>query len=218
MAVLAEKAFIGLAEEEAALMGDVPGITRPMTYEEYMDSPEEMARYDILDGWKVYRLYEELQTPNPSKQHQRIQRRIARPFEDYEDNTGSGSSLAAPCDVAISLRPLRCRQSDVLFISRERASRNESMTDSTPLAPAPELVVEILSPSDSPSVLAAKLADYASVDVQEVWLARPAARTIEVRRLLEGEFTPVATYGSSETVALLTFPDLTVAVDDIFAE
>ena len=33
---------------------DVPGITRPMTYEEYMSGPEEMARYDIIDGWKIY--------------------------------------------------------------------------------------------------------------------------------------------------------------------
>jgi hypothetical protein len=29
---------------------EVPGVTRPMTYEEYLASPEEMARYDILGG------------------------------------------------------------------------------------------------------------------------------------------------------------------------
>ena len=38
---------------------DVPGITRPMTYEEYVSGLEEMARYDIIDGWKVYRRYGE---------------------------------------------------------------------------------------------------------------------------------------------------------------
>ena len=51
-----------LTEEEALRQADVPGITRPMTYEEYMAGPEEMARYDIIDGWKVYRLYGVKQT------------------------------------------------------------------------------------------------------------------------------------------------------------
>ncbi len=27
---------------------DIPGVTRPMTYEEYLAEPEEMRRYDIL--------------------------------------------------------------------------------------------------------------------------------------------------------------------------
>ena len=63
---------------------DVPGVTRPMTYDEYLATPEEMARYDILDGWKVYRLYGEEQLTNPTIRHQKIERNIARVFEDYE--------------------------------------------------------------------------------------------------------------------------------------
>ena len=57
---------------------DVPGITRPMTYEEYISSPEEMARYDILIGWKVYRLYGDNLVPSPTRRHQRILGRLLR--------------------------------------------------------------------------------------------------------------------------------------------
>jgi len=57
---------------------DVPGITRPMTYEEYISGPEEMARYDIIDGWKVYRLCGDKQLPNPTREYQQIQGNLYR--------------------------------------------------------------------------------------------------------------------------------------------
>jgi Uma2 family endonuclease len=197
---------------------DVPGVTRPMTYEEYLTGPEEMARYDIIDGWKVYRLYGEKQLPNPTRDHQRILRRIARPMEDHEAQTGAGQVIVAPCDVLITRRPARKRQPDLLFISNERLQENPPSDDPAPLSPAPELVVEIISPSDKPSVLAAKIADYRAVDVQEVWVVRAGVQTVEVVRLTPDEIETIATYGRGQTVTSRTFPGLAVAVDDIFAE
>lgn len=196
---------------------DVPGVTRPMTYEEYLASPEEMARYDILDGWKVYRLYGEKQLPNPTVEHQEVAINIAELFRAYQRSSNRGRVLIAPCDVMITRRPLRNRQPDLLFISHERFG-GRSRTDPAPLNPAPELIVEIASPSDKPSVLAAKIADYRGVDVREVWVVRPEARTVEVTRLTLDEIETVAAYGPGETVVSVTFPDLSVPVDDIFAE
>jgi Uma2 family endonuclease len=198
--------------------GDVPGVTRPMTYEEYLATPEEMARFDILDGWKVYRRYGEKQLTNPTREHQRILRRIARTMEDYEEHTQRGQVIVAPCDVLILSDPLRKRQPDLLFISSERLAQNPPETDPSPLSPAPELVVEIVSPSDKPSVLAAKIADYRIAGVGEVWIARSEPQTLEVVRLTTEEIETVATYERGQTVVSLSFPDLTVAVDDIYAE
>jgi Uma2 family endonuclease len=195
---------------------DVPGVTRPMTYEEYLTSPEEMARYDILDGWKVYRLYGEEQLTNPTIRHQRVQRRIARVFEDYEETSGIGLSVEAPCDVQISRFPLRNRQPDVLFISKERFGER-TLDDPKPLSPAPELVVEVISPSDKPSVLAAKVADYRSVEVQEVWVVRSQEQSIEVLRLSVDEIESIGIHQRGQIVQSFAFAGLTVAVDDIFA-
>ena len=198
---------------------DVPGVTRPMTYEEYMASPEEMARYDILDGWKVYRLYGEKQLPNPTRLHQRTQGNLYRAFYDYEVRSEAGQAIQPPCDVlVIRSGRLRARQPDVLFISRERLAQNPPSDDPAPLSPAPELVVEILSPSDKPAVLAAKVADYRSVDVREVWVVRTEAQTVEVVRLSVDEIETVGTYGAGEAAASLVFDGLTVNVDDIFAQ
>ena len=195
---------------------EVPGITRPMTYEEYMDGPEEMARYDIIDGWKVYRLYGEKQLPNPTREHQRILGRLLRCLQDYEVQSGRGQVIAAPCDVRITHRPLRNRQPDLLFISNERLADNPPSDNPAPLSPAPELVVEIVSPSDKPAVLAAKIADYRAVDVREVWVVRAGPQSIEIVGLSVDEIATVAEYSRGQTAVSPAFPDLTVPVDSVF--
>jgi Uma2 family endonuclease len=48
---------------------------------------------------------------------------------------------------------------------------------------APELVVEVLSPANTRSERAAKLQDYESLGVSEVWVVSPEAQTVEVLRL-----------------------------------
>ena len=207
---------IRTAPDPAEEKPDYPGITRPMTYEEYLDGPEEMARYDILDGWKVYRTYGNQEMSNPSKTHQRILRHIARVMEDFEAETDQGRVLIAPSDVLITNRPLRSRQPDLLFISQERMAENLSMEDATPLSPAPELVVEIVSPSERPSMLAAKIADYHAVYVREIWLVRADSQTVELVSVSPNEILPVATFGVGEVVESLVFGGLSIAVDAIF--
>ncbi len=206
---------MALMEVEIGTTADIPGITRPMTYEEYLSGPEEMARYDILDGWKVYRLYGDKLLPSPTRQHQRIAGRLLRLFQNYEAASAQGEAIIAPCDVEITYQPLRSRQPDLLFISRERLAQNAPSDEYAPMSPAPELVVEIVSPSDTASVLAAKMADYRAVEVRELWLVRSEAQTVEVVTL-EGGASRV--FGRGEAAASLEFPGLTAHIDAIFEE
>ncbi len=197
---------------------DIPGVTRPMTYEEYLASPEEMARYDIIDGYKVYYTWGEKRLPNPTRDHQRIQRKMLRAMEDYAEQNQVGEVIQAPCDVLVRTNPTKTRQPDLLLISRERLALNPPSSDPTPLSPAPELVVEILSPSDTRRVRLAKIADFSAVDVRECWLVSADAETVEVLHLSsESEPETVAVYGHGQIVASLTFAGLGVAVNDIFA-
>jgi len=195
---------------------DVPGVTRPMTYEEYLASPEEMARYDILDGWKVYRLYGEQQLPNPTIRHQEIVGNVLSALRAYAREQQRGLAVVAPCDVRIQKRPARTRQPDVLFISRARFG-DRSLDTAAPLEPAPELVVEVLSPSDTPAVLAAKLADYQAVNVQEAWVVRAGTQSVDIVRLTAEGTQIVATYVIGEMLQSEALPQLSVSVTDIFA-
>lgn len=203
---------------ETSEIPDIPGVTRPMTYEEYIRSPEERARYDILEGYKIYRRYGKEEMAAPTRQHQRLVRRIARLLEDFAAVDNLGECFVAPCDVLIRHIPLKARQPDVLLISSARLEQNPPDDSAAPLDPAPELVVEIISPSERPGQRTAKLADYRSVDVKEVWQVFADAKTIEVVALTEDAIETVGTYKSGESVLSVAFPDLVVAVDALFEE
>ena len=124
----------------------------------------------------------------------------------------------SPCDVLVTWRPWHTRQPDVLFISSERLAQNPPADDPAPLSPAPELVAEIVSPSDTASVLAAKIADYRAVAVQEVWIVRPSEQAVEVMRLSAEQAETTDVYGQDDSAVSQVFPGLAVPVGSIFSQ
>jgi len=199
--------------------GDTPGVTRPMTYEEYLASPEERARYDIIDGYKIYYTWGQEALANPTREHQDIQGNLYESFRAWQRRTGTARTVQAPCDIQITVRPNRVRQPDLLVISTDRLALNPPRVSARPLSPAPELVAQILLPSDTRAVLAAKIADYCTVDVRECWVVAPGSQTVEVLRLSRnGDVAAAGLYGDNETAVSVVFPGLMLQVTDVFAE
>ena len=182
-----------------------------LTYEEYLREDSTQDRYDIIDGVREF-------MANPTRQHQEELINLVELFRVYQQQARNGRVLIAPCDVLIRYSPLRTRQPNLIYISTERLAQNPPPDDPQPLNPAPELVIEILSPSDTKIVLNGKLADYCAVNVQECWIVRSDTQTVEVLELTPQGSHSVAVYGSGQSVASFTFEGLTVAVDAIFAE
>jgi Uma2 family endonuclease len=182
-----------------------------LTYEDYLAEGEIFKRYDIIDGVRIF-------MTNPTRRHQRILLRISRLFYAFELETRSGETLVAPQDVLITRSPLRTRQPDVAFISRERLERNAEETNPAPLDPSPELVVEVLSPGERLRARAARIADYCSVDVRECWVVDPRTLTVEVLRLTPDGPVSIATYGQSEALSSEVFPGLRLPVAAFFAD
>ncbi|MCH7653545.1 MAG: Uma2 family endonuclease, partial [Chloroflexi bacterium] len=142
--------------------------TRRMTYEEYLEGPEIKGRYDIVDG--VLKM-----APSPTRKHQEILGQLYHLLRNFLDETRLGSAFIAPLDVVIEREPLKIRQPDLLFVSNERAEILHDIVEG-----APDLVVEILSPSNSRADIQEKLDDYAGLGVSECWLVSPEGRTVEV--------------------------------------
>jgi Uma2 family endonuclease len=182
----------------------------PITYEQYLAEEPTNERYDIVDGVRYYM--------NPNRLHQNILLNIAELFRKFERATRRGKTIIAACDVLISRHPLRTRQPDLLFISHEQLQQCRDSTDPAPLAAAPEVVVEILSPSDTRRVLDAKVVDYQSVGVKECWIVSPQAETVEVLRLTEQGADMVEIYANTQTITSALWPDLSFPVAEIFVE
>jgi len=185
-------------------------VTAPtLTYEQYLAEGEINRRYDILNGVRIW-------MANPTVRHQDVLLNIATAFRNFGREKGQGRVVVAACDVLITRYPLRTRQPDVLFISHARfGDRDPLLPDALDLAP--ELVVEILSPSDTKRVLEDKIAEYCAVQVRECWVVNMDLQTVEALRLTVDSVESVAVYASGELVRSLAFPELSVAVSDIFA-
>ncbi len=179
-----------------------------LTYEDYMAEDEDNRRYDILDGVRHYQ-------SGCSIQHQEVLMNIFEALRAYQRRDGQGKAVIGPRDVLIRRHPFRVRQPDALFISRERyAGRPPQSVE--PLSPAPELAVEVLSADETRRILWGKISDYCTAGVNECWLVSPEGETVEVLRLTPGGPIREALYGSGQTLQSLTFPDLTLALDDVF--
>ncbi len=194
---------------------DIPGITRPMTYDEYLASPEEMARYDILDGWKIYRRYGVQQFTNPSRRHQEIQGNIYTALRAFAKNIRQYRALLAPCDILVSRDPSRVRQPDVLMISETRWKKNPVADDPAPMTTAPELAIEILSTSETTSSISTKLSDYKNAGVLEAWIVRSEAQTVEIVNLNSHDENSTRVHADG-TASSIIIEGLTVPLQFIF--
>lgn len=178
-----------------------------LTYAQYVETPLH-GSYAIVDG-VLHPI------PAPSWKHQRILGKLFRQLLVYEESHRTGKAQIAPLDVVIRREPLRTRQPDALFISQERL--DEVDTDA-PLEVGPELVVEILSPSESARAVREKLDDFAAIGTREAWLISPEAETIQVLRLTPDGIETAAVAAAGQRVASLAFPGLAVALDEIVSE
>ncbi len=133
-----------------------------LTWEQYLQSPESNELTEIEDG-EVKRM------ASPTGRHQMVLGNLYLLIRNHPVLRERGTVLTAPFDVVVQREPLRVRQPDLLFILRERLSPQEVM-QAQRLEIAPDLVVEVLSASDTFQVLARKLGDYHQLGVQEVWL------------------------------------------------
>lgn len=176
-----------------------------LTYEEYLNEPEAMSRYDIVDG-------EVIMSAAPSLHHQTTLGNVNEPVRRFVREHNLGAVWFAPVDIIIQREPLRTRQPDLLFVSESRfAIISEGRING-----GPDLVVEILSPGNSRSEMEAKLADYASINVLECWLVSPEARSVEVLRLQNGEWNRLSMRGLGEVVETLVLSGLELPISDIF--
>ncbi|MCP5096417.1 MAG: Uma2 family endonuclease [Chloroflexi bacterium] len=91
----------------------------------------------------------------------------------------SGRVLTGEVGIYSQRKPDTIRAADVIYISNERYKKLQS---SSYLDVAPELVVEIMSPSNTWSEVHGKLAEYFAIDVKIVWVVDPQLEQIHVYR------------------------------------
>lgn len=177
------------------------------TYARWQTLPADGRRYEVLDGV----LY---MTTSPSNFHQWITvQRL-----DLVGLPARRSGLAYPfiAPIGLLIPGAQPAQPDFLLVRRERAA---IIADGR-IRGVPDLIAEILSPSNPETDTETKLRIYARAGVPEYWIVRPASRDLVVHwgpnradgTYIETRHTPADARLDSPTLPLA----LTVA--DLFAD
>jgi Uma2 family endonuclease len=179
-----------------------------LTWDEYVRSePADLERYEIVDGVVI-------ELPAPSVGHQRVVRRLLCLLEDFVSSRNLGEIFPEPLDVVVQRNPIRTRQPDLLFVRAENVPNLDKQQQRPEFAP--DLVIEVFSPSDSLAELLKKLNDYHRIGVKEVWLVNPLTRTVEVLARQEGGWELVGVFKETETVQSRVLLELNLPVAQIF--
>ena len=174
-----------------------------LSFEEFRQLPIDGKRYELLRG-------EVHVTPAPATRHQAVLQNLSVNLGSYVIKNRLGEVWTAPLDVRLSEDT--ALQPDLIFISNARAG----IILENWIAGAPDLVVEVLSPSTAAYDRATKLPIYAEAGVPEVWLIDSQAKTVEVLKLQGKKYFVEATLASDQVLASNLFPGWQLPLHDLF--
>jgi Uma2 family endonuclease len=175
---------------------------RLMSLEEFLARPEEFG--ELIEG--VYCPM----TPAPSLRHQIISKRLSTALTNYEELHHTGVALYAPVDVIFE--PNMVLQPDLLFMSNEHLDRLKENSIEGP----PDVIVEILSPSNPRRDTIEKLALYAKYGVPEYWLVPFEFDRVEVLVLNGDHYAKPAIFQQGETLTSAQLPGFELEVAKLF--
>lgn len=175
---------------------------KKLTYADYEKMPADGFRHEIIEG-------EEFMTPPPGTDHQTVVLNLAALLRAHVVSHKLGRVFVAPTAVVFSKHD--AVEPDVFFISKARAS----IITSKNIQGAPDLVVEVLSPSTASNDRGPKLATYDRGGVREYWIVDPTAKTVEIREF--GNPRRTRAYQDDQSFKSELLSGLTMRLEDIFS-
>jgi Uma2 family endonuclease len=160
--------------------------------------------FDLVNGRIIYMDY-------TGDAHGIIESEISRHLGNFNVTRRLGWVLAGEVGVYTRFEPDTVRGVDVVFISRQRLTSPSGKA----LQVAPELVVEIISPTDRWSELRSKIAEYFAIGVERVWIVEPEKKQLLVYRT-PTEFSQFTQQESVRGEGILE--GFTLSLSELFAE
>jgi Uma2 family endonuclease len=132
---------------------------------------EEVRRWELING-------ELIAMPGATPRHQYLVSRVLIALWFFIETAKNGA-LALP-DVEFALTDLDRVRPDVCVLLKEKADRLDR--DKIPIPGAPDIAIEVISPSESASESHEKVRVYLRNGTAEVWQVYPKSRTVQIHR------------------------------------
>jgi Uma2 family endonuclease len=177
-----------------------------LTYDEFQTLPRDGSkRFELIEG-------EVFMTPSPNTKHQMAASNLHFALRKFIDEHDFGRVFFAPYDVMFS--KWTALEPDLLFIRKERLS---IITEAN-VAGAPDLVIEILSPSNKQYDRETKMSAYEKAGVLEIWYFDPEDDSAEILNLgADGRYVVTAKLSGNAAIVSKALPGLSLTVDEVFA-
>jgi Uma2 family endonuclease len=182
---------------------DIPPL---MTAEEFDAAyPDETTEsIQLLDG--------QVTVATPTPLHQAISARLLTYLNRVILSNDLGELQSAPSDVYFDT--YNVVQPDLFFVAK--GSPHCAIGSNNRWHGAPDLCIEILSPTSSKHDRQTKFDLYERHSVREYWIVSPQERTLEVYGLVEGHYQRLGVYDSNDSFSGRVLPDLTLRLADLF--
>ena len=177
--------------------------TKKLTLQEYLALPQNDNYCELINGQAIPKM-------SPKRFHSRVMAALCLLLSEWSENRG---------EIGIEWAVILQRQGqdwvpipDLLYISYEKLPLERFEDEACPIAP--ELVIEIISPSQSFGDLSEKATDYLQAGVDRVWLVDYYSKTVTI-------FYPDAppqTKRESDSLLDKLLPELELTVQQIFQQ
>ena len=182
-------------------------VNRRYTYADYLTWPEG-ERWELIDGVPY------AMSPAPSVRHQEILGDLNEVFRNYFRGK-SCKVFFSPIDVRLQ-NEVRANESynvvqpDLLVVCDPKKIGDKAILG------APDLVVEVLSPSNPEHDLFRKRDLYAKAGVPQYWIVDPSIGHVSVLLLKNGILELERVYKNEDVIEVPGYEGFNVALKDIF--
>ncbi len=155
---------------------------KPITAEELLHWPDDGHSYELVKG--------ELRMMTPAGfEHGRVAARINLLVGQHVLQNDLGVVLAAETGFTLARNPDTVRAPDVAFVRQDQIPPEDQHHKFAELAP--DLVVEVASPSDTRASVEEKVQNYLNAGVRLIWVVYPQTKSVmeyrpetEIRNLI----------------------------------
>ena len=150
--------------------------TKLMTADELLMLPDDGKRYELIEG-----VLNEMSPAGAA--HGFVASNANGILRQFAHARGLGSVFAAETGFVLSTDPDTVRAPDAAFVAAERLPAGDLPAGYLRLAP--DLVAEVVSPSDAAPELKSKVCTWLDAGCRLVWVVYPATRSVTVYRSRE---------------------------------
>lgn len=191
-------------------MPEAKKLKAKFTYSDYLTWPED-ERWELIEG-VPYDM-----GPAPTRKHQTILLNIATVFRAFLRGK-SCQVFIAPFDVRLTEQRIHDEEVETVVQPDLSVFCDEERLDERGAIGAPDLVVEILSPSTSHKDLYDKLLVYQKYKVKEYIIINPDTEEVSISLLdLSNRYDLPSKYTREDSIQIKTLPGLTIDATEIFA-